>query len=234
MKKKIGAILCLILLLLTTACDSGRSEIPTVHAEKDEYVIGEEIVIRDDKSNEVLGRVTITEIKVLRNETFTIQRYGFQEEYEAIVRLKYAESTLDSLLGIDESNFDIYDAGGNAAEMDLSGIYQTDSYDPNSIIFAVKEKGDHVKIDFSFHPDSSPITTITATYEPPEVLRDRAKGQYYRAKEQQKQLTTTHAVLGGSAVVLLALIIVLGIKKKKAEYKLACPERFAPEEKKDE
>jgi len=174
MKKKIAIALCLLIIfLLTTACDYDY-DTPTTHTEKSIYSVGDEVIIRDNVSNGILGRIIITGVQIIEDEPFTVrERYGTDSEgnplyteqnYEAVVQMNYVASTIDAQDRISESNFTMYDANGNYAEKNPKIFYETAPTEYNYVVFAVKEKGDHVTVEFRFHGEQYSVATIEAKY----------------------------------------------------------------------
>lgn len=195
MKKKVGLIFCLLLFLLTTGCSE-----PTAHAEKENYTVGEEIILYDDTSNAYLGRVKILDVSVIKDGPFVI--HG--KEYAAIVRMTYTTQMADSQKQINAENFVIYDAKGHAVQEEP----QDYRHENNTMVFAVQEKGEYVVIHFRFSSHQETIVTIIGEYE---------EGQIEAKNETLKAVCI---VLGEVIAVQIMMLLVFKVVKRKLEWKL--------------
>jgi len=238
MKKKITTILLLLLFLFMVACDTENT--PTVHAEKDAYTIGEEIVIRDDVSDEILGRVMITELLVIEEGPVYIDRKGNVRKNEwqgidavkcdAVIQMNYLAETLDSKSSISGDHFEIYEADGTLVRRNLN---HRQVGDEKCVVFAVKKKEGGVTVDFRFHPDQEVITTITGGYgetayggdfyddsEPEPEGKKHSGGvpsseSKTSIEEQYNRLKTFRTVLVIHIIVLVGMIVFLCFQQKR-------------------
>lgn len=233
MKKKIGMLLCLLFLfLLITGCEERGDKAPTTYAPERDYEVGEEIEIKDSHSGEVLGRVRIENVKVIAERPITIQG----TEYEAIAWMLYSVSTADSEMVIDSSNFEITDVNGARVRIDPPGYENYTDYRENSVVFALKEKGDHVTIKFRYHTEQSPIAFITAQYgetpsTPVKDVQQSEEAQQPKATEKNASVIERNKKLKwlcfwlGGVIVALTIVLIKHSPKKEKEKILLLKER---------
>jgi len=213
MKKKVMVLLCLLLMFLTiTACA------PTVYTEREQYGVGEEILIRDNESNAVLGRVTVTEVRVLKGETVLPELYDIDDngnpryrdkKYEALVRMTYEAKTVDNRMTISEDNFRIYDFNGTKVYRDPDlAIHESYTASENQIIFAVEKTGG-VNIDLYFYADQEPIATVSA---PCGELSEATQKEL----ERNEALKRSCLILLAIDLPLLVTTVILLARKKRA------------------
>ena len=172
--RKYGFVTVLVLLCLLLCSCVKPATTYTNQPETYEYSIGEQVQIFDKESKAELGNITVTGVYVLKDEAFTLQEYDYDEngnqiykqvEYDAVIQIDYTYAVIDSSQKISGNNFTVKDCEGNSARHNPDTIYKQVETNNETIIVAVKEKGEFINIDFSFHKNQESIAKIKAYYD---------------------------------------------------------------------
>lgn len=137
------------------------------------YSLNEEIIIRDIESKGELGTLKITNAVFLKEEPFELPELEEYSEdwtpiyknvrYEALVQINYIGTAIDSRNKITSDNFSITDSAGESVKFDPVMEYELIETEESTIVVALKNKGDYINIDFSFHnSQSKPTAKIKA------------------------------------------------------------------------
>ncbi len=160
MKKSALALIFLITVLLTVS-GCGRTTI-TQHEANHVYKAGEWINITDIDTGDDLGRLKMTDVKVLKDKPFTVREevnyddegnaiYG-DVEYAQLIQVFFKFDSNDYGKTLSYGNFMVYDSLGSLGYDNPDTEYKSETRNgEKSLILALENKSDSIEIGFTYN-----------------------------------------------------------------------------------